>query len=69
MSRTDMRITEEGEVVVLETNTIPGLTENSLLPKAARAAGIMLPELLDRFIFMAFERESLRLPAQARILS
>lgn len=56
MSRTDMRITPQGEIYVLETNTIPGLTENSLLPKAARAAGIMLPELFDRFIAMAFER-------------
>lgn len=58
MSRTDMRITASGEIYVLETNTIPGLTENSLLPKAARAAGIMLPELFDRFIAMAFERQS-----------
>ncbi|MNL13937.1 Vancomycin/teicoplanin A-type resistance protein VanA [compost metagenome] len=58
MSRTDMRITTEGEIFVLETNTIPGLTENSLLPKAARAAGIMLPELFDRFIAMAFERQA-----------
>ncbi|HEY9857062.1 MAG TPA: D-alanine--D-alanine ligase [Stenomitos sp.] len=60
MSRTDMRITEAGEIYVLETNTIPGLTENSLLPKAARAAGIMLPEMLDRIIQMAFERSSFR---------
>lgn len=65
MSRTDMRITSAGEVIVLETNTIPGLTENSLLPKAARAAGIMMPELFDRFIAMAFERHSFRVPAQA----
>ncbi|MNX91741.1 D-alanine--D-alanine ligase [compost metagenome] len=58
MSRTDMRITADGAIYVLETNTIPGLTENSLLPKAARAAGIMLPELFDRFIAMAFERHA-----------
>ncbi len=61
MSRTDMRITEAGEIFVLETNTIPGLTENSLLPKAARAAGIMLPEMLDRILKMALERNSFRL--------
>lgn len=60
MSRTDMRITESGEIYVLETNTIPGLTENSLLPKAARAAGIMLPEMLDRILKMALERSSFR---------
>lgn len=58
MSRTDMRITPEGEIYVLETNTIPGLTEGSLLPKEARAAGIMLPELFDRLIGFAFERHS-----------
>lgn len=64
MSRTDMRITEAGAIYVLETNTIPGLTENSLLPKAARAAGLMLPEMLDRIIRMAFERSSFRVAAR-----
>lgn len=67
MSRTDMRITPEGEIFVLETNTIPGLTENSLLPKAARAAGIMLPELLDRMIAIARERDSFRLSRTAAL--
>jgi len=58
MSRTDMRITPEGEILVLETNTIPGLTEGSLLPKEARAAGIMLPELFDRLISFALARHA-----------
>lgn len=60
MSRTDMRITPKGEIYVLETNTIPGLTEGSLLPKEARAAGIMLPELFDRLIQFAFARHEAR---------
>lgn len=64
MSRTDMRVTDAGEIFVLETNTIPGLTENSLLPKAARAAGIMLPEMLDRIIAMAFERSAFQVPSK-----
>lgn len=39
-SRVDMILSDRGDPVVLEVNTIPGLTETSLLPKAALAAGI-----------------------------
>lgn len=46
-SRTDMIIDKHGEVYVLEINTIPGLTEGSLLPKAALASGIQFSELLN----------------------
>ncbi|HPN72530.1 MAG TPA: D-alanine--D-alanine ligase [Candidatus Omnitrophota bacterium] len=38
-SRTDIRMTSDGRLYVLEVNTIPGLTEKSLLPMAAKAAG------------------------------
>jgi D-alanine-D-alanine ligase len=55
MSRTDMFVTENG-VVTLEVNTIPGMTPTSLLPKAAAAAGISFPELLDRLIALALEK-------------
>jgi D-alanine-D-alanine ligase len=55
MSRTDMFATEDG-VVTLEVNTIPGMTATSLLPKAAAAAGIPFPELLDRLIGYALEK-------------
>ncbi len=48
-SRTDMIIRGQ-EVMILETNTIPGMTENSLFPLAAKAAGIDFPSLLDRLI-------------------
>lgn len=54
MSRTDMFVTEDG-CVVLETNTIPGMTPTSLLPKAAAAAGISFAELLDRLVGYAQE--------------
>jgi hypothetical protein len=37
-------------MVTLEVNTIPGMTANSLLPKAARAAGIQFGDLLARFV-------------------
>lgn len=56
MSRVDLILTPLGSVHVLEVNTIPGLTERSLLPKAARAAGIEFPELCDRIVRTAFKR-------------
>jgi D-alanine-D-alanine ligase len=48
--RVDFRMTPQGEQFVLELNTIPGFTSHSLLPKAAAAAGIALPELCDRIL-------------------
>ena len=54
-SRTDMIIDEHGTIYVLEINTIPGLTEESLLPKAAMASGIPFSELLDRVIRAALK--------------
>jgi D-alanine-D-alanine ligase len=56
MSRTDM-IVDGDDVVVLEVNTIPGMTPTSLLPHAAAAAGISFPELLDRLIEDGFSKD------------
>ena len=53
-SRTDM-ILKEGELFVLETNTIPGMTPESLLPLAAKTAGIDFDQLLERLIDLGFE--------------
>ena len=50
MSRTDIIIDEQDKLWVLETNTIPGLTDQSLYPKAARTAGVDMPELVDRLV-------------------
>ena len=55
-SRTDMILSDEGDIYVLELNTIPGLTETSLLPQAAIAHGMSLPELFDRLIEAAVVR-------------
>lgn len=55
LSRTDMILVERRGPVVLELNTMPGMTINSLLPKAAAAAGIAFPELLDRLVRLALE--------------
>ena len=55
-SRVDFIVDGEGEAWCLEANTLPGMTATSLLPKAARAAGITFPELCDRIARMAAER-------------
>jgi D-alanine-D-alanine ligase len=49
-SRVDVILANDGGMYVLEANTIPGMTEASLLPEAAAAAGIGYPELCDRII-------------------
>ena len=54
-SRTDLFWTPRGPVV-LETNTIPGLTPQSLLPRAAQAAGIPFPDLMERLVELAILR-------------
>ncbi len=54
-SRTDMIIGNDGAIYVLETNTIPGMTKTSLLPRAASVAGISFSRLLDRLIALALE--------------
>jgi D-alanine-D-alanine ligase len=55
MGRVDM-IARGGDIVVLEVNTIPGMTETSLLPDAAKAAGISFSALLDRIVQSALAR-------------
>ena len=52
VSRVDM-IVRDGEPQVLEINTSPGLTETSLLPMAAVAAGIDFPQLVERIVQLA----------------
>ncbi len=55
-SRVDMRIDTEDTVFVLEVNSIPGLTETSLLPKAAMATGISFTQLCTYILHLAYER-------------
>jgi D-alanine-D-alanine ligase len=59
-SRVDFMVEETGDVWCLEANTLPGMTANSLLPKAARAAGVSFPELCDRIATLALERSRAR---------
>jgi D-alanine-D-alanine ligase len=53
-ARIDLMLDDAGgELYVLEANTIPGLTDTSLLPQAADAAGIGFDELIDRIVELA----------------
>ncbi|NNF12389.1 MAG: D-alanine--D-alanine ligase [Gemmatimonadetes bacterium] len=56
-SRVDFIVDEEGRAWCLEANALPGMTANSLLPKAAAAAGVSFPELCDRIARLARERK------------
>jgi len=56
-SRVDVMVRSNGEPVVLEVNTLPGMTETSLLPKAAAAAGIGYAELCQRMVDLALRRK------------
>jgi D-alanine-D-alanine ligase len=53
ISRSDTIVEPDGAVWLLETNTIPGMTEVSLVPDAARAAGIEFPELCRQLVEFA----------------
>ncbi len=55
MSRGDTIVAEDGTVYLLEVNTIPGMTKTSLLPDAARAAGIEFPQLCEMLVRFALE--------------
>jgi D-alanine-D-alanine ligase len=59
-SRVDVMVRPNGEPFVLEVNTLPGMTETSLLPKAAAAAGLTYPNLCQRMIELALSRSSKR---------
>jgi D-alanine-D-alanine ligase len=53
LSRTDIIITADNTLYVLETNTIPGLTEESLVPKAAAVSGISMLSLCAKLVMSA----------------
>ena len=52
-ARADYRLNEKNEYYFLEINTLPGMTSTSLLPKAAKAAGLDFPDLIDTIIKIA----------------
>jgi D-alanine-D-alanine ligase len=52
-ARPDLRIRPDGEVFVLEVNTLPGMTKTSLLPKIAKAAGMDYATLCEEILASA----------------
>ena len=52
-ARIDFRMTEDGSLFCLEANTLPGMTQTSLVPQAAAAAGVSFPELCERIALSA----------------
>jgi len=59
-SRVDMIISEKKEIYVLEVNTIPGLTERSLLPMAAKCSGLSFPKLCVKILCLALKKKRLK---------
>jgi D-alanine-D-alanine ligase len=56
LSRTDIILRDDGSFVLLETNTLPGMTDVSLFPEAAAAAGIGFAELIEGLCQRALDR-------------
>ena len=56
-ARIDFRMSEGGEFFCLEANTLPGMTQTSLIPQAAAAAGIEFPELCERIVRIALDAQ------------
>ncbi len=60
VARVDFRLGKDGIGYLLEVNTIPGMTETSLVPMAAEAIGISFVDLLERIVVDGIERSKLR---------
>jgi D-alanine-D-alanine ligase len=56
VGRTDLIVDDEGVAWILEVNVSPGMTETSLLPMAAQAAGYTLPDFCTRVLELALAR-------------
>lgn len=56
LARIDFMVSRQGRPYILEVNTIPGMTETSLFPDAARAAGIDFPDLVEKIVNLALEK-------------
>ncbi|OCI31145.1 D-alanine--D-alanine ligase family protein [Oerskovia enterophila] len=56
LSRVDVFVTDEGQVVVNEINTMPGFTPFSMYPRMWEKSGISYPDLIDELIQLALER-------------
>lgn len=61
-ARIDFRMMADGTFYCLEANTLPGMTELSLIPQAAAAAGLSFPALCDRIVQLALRRHTGEVP-------
>jgi D-alanine-D-alanine ligase len=68
-ARVDVMVRASGEPMVLEVNTLPGMTETSLLPKAAAAAGLNYAQLCQRMIDLALKRVSKSTTNRERLMT
>ena len=59
-SRTDFILDKEGRAWCLEVNTLPGMTPNSLIPKAAAVAGISYAELCEKIVLLSLAEKNKR---------
>ena len=56
-SRTDFILDEQGQPWVLEVNTLPGMTPNSLIPRAAKLDGLSYPQLCEKIIALSLNKQ------------
>ncbi|HEU4631356.1 MAG TPA: D-alanine--D-alanine ligase [Gemmatimonadaceae bacterium] len=63
-ARIDFRFTPEGEGFCLEANTLPGMTETSLIPQAAAAAGLSFGDLCERLVQLALDAPGSPVPVE-----
>jgi D-alanine-D-alanine ligase len=59
-ARVDLRVDEQEQPFILEINTIPGFTETSLFPKAARAAGYSFVQVCEKLLELAYDKKKRR---------
>lgn len=57
LARIDFILTREDEPMIIEVNTLPGMTEMSLFPDSARSVGVSFEELTERIVLLAFEQK------------
>lgn len=58
LARVDLFLTEDGEVILNEVNTLPGLTSYSRYPRMMAAAGLSRAEVIDRLVSLALTGKS-----------
>jgi D-alanine-D-alanine ligase len=68
-SRVDFRLRKDDVPFCLEINTIPGMTDTSLLPKAAKVKGINFPDLVESILLMALARNRSEVPQNNILVS